>query len=109
MQDRFRFRVWCNRKKCYLYNAEMNNAIVLSQLPDYKIAEQCTGLKDKDGKLIYEGDIIFDGYCKRTIKWHGWYWVAESYSESCPLYRFILKESNIIGNIHENADLLENK
>lgn len=127
MQDRFKFRVWCNREKCYLYNAEMNNAIVLTQLPDYKIAEQCTGLKDKNGKLIYEGDIVakefsdrpFSSKAKSKIKnclvyWHERGEFSIKYNSdnyrcySVPHDSFI-GDCEVIGNIHENPDLLENK
>jgi len=78
---------------------------------DRYVVEQFTGLKDYNSKEIYEGDIIrgftnngtsFEiGVCKQvlggwiisnardsTICWHGW-------------------EQEIIGNIHENPELLK--
>lgn len=109
MNDRFKFRVWCNREKCYLYNAEMNNAIVLTQLPDYKIAEQCTGLKDKNGKLIYEGDIIEDDNTKNDTGVVVW----SRAGFKVKMYRYnqivnIKKNIRVIGNIHEEqSDVAE--
>jgi len=86
--------------------------------PDAHIIMQYTGLKDKNGKEIYEGDIVktFEGIGK-VIYTEGafviWYNETKDYIRKPPYVNLgILKEQiicGIIGNIYENPELLEKK
>ena len=66
MNDRFRFRVWDIEFKKY-YPASDFCIEDLQESGNGIIVEQCTGLEDENGKLIFEGDKVrmtefyFDG------------------------------------------------
>ena len=79
------------------------------------ILMQSTSLKDKNGKEIFEGDILDYNGRKVIVKWHGSYasfiyeFVDElqnRVTEWQPLYLSYF-HFEVIGNIYENPELLE--
>ena len=96
-----------------LNDAVMNDYITVS--PDEIELMQSTGLKDKNGKEIFEGDIVDYKGRKAVIKWHGSYasfiyrFVDELNKRSAEWYQLYLAylKCEVIGNIYENPELLE--
>ena len=73
------------------------------------VIEQFTGLKDKNGGEIYEGDILDAGWFNENVvvqfKQVNGRWEAHNDGpHTLPAHKFSM--STIIGNIHENPELL---
>lgn len=154
MNDRFKFRAWdeCNNKMHYDFqfiksgdsgndwmifqsdkqelNFDKEKNFCINICPNPYFAQQLkimqsTGLKDKNGKLIYEGDIVNQIYEDETT------YKCEVVYKNCsfqlkhiedknknyintPMYCYAInylghyteKRLEVIGNIYENEDLL---
>jgi uncharacterized phage protein (TIGR01671 family) len=80
--------------------------------PDVELM-QYTGLKDKNGKEIYEGDIIRHDWGLNKITFEDYSFTAEHIISfdgafNCNLYLSdIGSDCEVIGNIYENPELIE--
>lgn len=112
-----KFRAWdAVDKRYYYWSIEACFAVGASAgcMEKYTF-EQYTGLKDKNDKEIYEGDIVKnidskfgdEGVIKFTEKLarYSVYWGMNPYMAK----EIKLDGMFIVGNIHENPELLEHK
>ena len=130
MNDRFKFRVWDKANKrygCFYHDFYISEDGELHINPnqggdwltpageDY-IKEQCTGLKDKNGKLIYDGDILkskkFKILCEcdgdkdtGAVIWNdiNGAFQCESFTLMYNAHPSVFDSMEIIGNIHEEV------
>ncbi|MFA7658791.1 MAG: YopX family protein [Candidatus Gastranaerophilaceae bacterium] len=137
MEDRFKFRFWDTRDKV-MRDLTCHFSHKLDDYAEENRLMQCTGLKDKNGTLIYEGDIVrykndieqtyeviycdmcvgFELYC------HNKYWTeGDCYNsngeyvdfgcmncENCDsLKRKDYTDIEIIGNIYQTPELLNER
>jgi hypothetical protein len=126
MRD-IKFRIWDGVKNEWLassskdalpyYGFALVGEVMTVQSPpvwsldEGNVVEQFTGLKDINDTEIYEGDVLIDDAGEPiehwVVKFSDGGFVGECAGVSEPLFE--LTSLEVVGNIHENPELLEEK
>ena len=114
-----RYRAWNSETKeievFKTYEEISELFLALSADDGFYSIMQSTGLFDRNGKEIFEGDIVDYKGREAVVKWHGSYasfiyrfvdGLQERNSEWHPLF-LAYYHFEVIGNIYENKNLLE--
>lgn len=131
MTDRFKFKYLYQDKLREVVDLDFENEYITVRTSIYETVttgleleklKQCTGLRDKTGKLVYFGDLVKNKWgqiCKvimqtdkqnygRVILQNVKYLNDEAHKNNIFIPAAI-NESEVIGNIYENPELLEGK
>lgn len=132
-----KYRAWIKTEKTYVFSDDIlsidyeNEEIVTQQvyfengLPDDRdiycydfddiVLMQSTAMVDRDGRIIFEGDIVKmskDVYSEPTyyevVRHYGGAYRLESKQHGCELW-LRHTDCEVVGNIYENPELLEDK
>lgn len=126
MRD-IKFRIWdgvknewlasSNKDALLYYGFALVGEVMTVQSPpiwsldEGNIVEQFTGLKDKNGTEIYEGDILIDDTGEPieywVVKFSEGGFIGECTGVAEPLFE--LTNLEVVGNIHEDPELVEEK
>jgi uncharacterized phage protein (TIGR01671 family) len=119
MSDRNTYRVWCSDcKRFHDPDGYDRSGVYLASCNCKGVIEQSTGLRDRNGRLIFEGDIISATMTERCGTGEKWYYEVRWVEYACGFKLFYdrhdktvhenaaycIPEFEYVGNIHEGTN-----
>lgn len=118
-----KFRAWDAHEKKMFTNAQIivwngnvyandNSELSVNNLKGWSIDEkylmQSTGIKDRNGVEIFEGDMFKDGVVEYDVELGMWIVSFFKFDNYMKLSNYLRDfKGSVIGNIYENPDLVE--
>jgi len=124
MKREFKFRVWDKERKGFLHQIDIDSDIIYVDtrwyihgghaLDDNYVMQQYTGMRDKGGTEIYEGDIIKYpipvGWSTNSLHRENYRVDEVKFITGCfipDIWRTVVDDCEVIGNVFENSELLK--
>lgn len=103
---------------CFDLQGRVEYALAQWAMPEEGYLMQYTGIKDSEGIDIYEGDILSEWRVshsfpegraiQRIVEWREDMTLGDSYGETAVGFNMFGEQLKVIGNIHQNPELLTN-
>ena len=126
MNREIKFRLWNPERKVITAGLDLNTLLTTTDGEFVKEFDRCkmvwtqyTGIKDNNGKEIYEGDVVkykqterFGAYVSEhtiEVKYEGYGFAPMKYhsiNEEDGFYSCAISDIEVIGNIYENPELI---
>lgn len=108
VRNKWKYGYYVHEENDFIGYYNKNHCLFCYDLIDIKTLGQYTGIKDKNGKKIFEGDIIklYDEYWYISFN-YGTFLLTKNSGRCIGISLWPLKDLEVLGNIYDNPELLK--